>query len=481
MSNNPFGDDLPVSGLGAQQQQQQPQFGASQQQRQIEHTQAQSIPGQGFMGQGNPYQVPQNSYASPQYGSPANGMNTYQNQTQPQGQTQGYQHRPSYVHDQQLINTTHAKGDMIVGSLDHEHRGSLFMPNMGATQQPGPYAPFGNQGQQQQPNMNMGMGMQQQPPPQAGTNSMDQLMKSLAAMKTGRDSMSNAAMPVSFDPLMEVPSTQQAPAAQNNDPFASFAGQGNNQQQPSADPFGSTSHTPASAQNSGLQYNHNPASSTNRGIQFNNQPITEDFPDPFTPTPSAGNLSGTPQNRDADPFAPALAQQMKPKVGTIKEDDTKLERKRSEPMTKDEPVSKELDDVSGLTKSDMDRLVRECTFHTGYRGFTLDGVHTKRSVKGKYSVKIGWRTAIKICGDSTGIIIVSHDRQSILHHFKWKDIQMVDHVHKDTLSTPLDKRSRKNFLGVKLKDGSVYVINSQFTPELKRSFMEKANVPVNNR
>ncbi|KNC85329.1 hypothetical protein SARC_02476 [Sphaeroforma arctica JP610] len=113
-------------------------------------------------------------------------------------------------------------------------------------------------------------------------------------------------------------------------------------------------------------------------------------------------------------------------------------------------------------------LIDTLKFYPGYRGYSLAGnVKSKKAVEG-YSVKIQRRTAILVSADEYGLIILSNDDASLQYRINWSLIADVDHVHTDDISTPLRKRKRTNYLALRLKDGSVYVINSLQTPELFR-------------
>eukprot|EP01134_Creolimax_fragrantissima_P005677 CFRG5677T1 len=429
------------SSIGPNMGQSNDQFSSSQESYDSSFSVRQNEPRYGgtLQGHGSMYQMGMPMQPQQQKQQPHMGIEQSQVGMGQYGQQQGY--RGSVVQDPHYADNAGRRDSAVVG-LDYGKGGPLIMPNVSFNQQPQPYAQFSGQIDQNQ-------------------NSMDELMKSLATMKTARESVTND-IPTSFDPLDEICETNSQLPSHNMHTTSTLSMQHLQ--------YGQQYDASQRNQQDPFQHHINDPFATSVGsgsVPFNSSNVVEDFPDPFASVPFA-------TKEEQATIAKSEAAIKTTEAGIHKEENFT----KSEVATVEDPISKNMDDVSDITKNDLNRLCRECTFYTGYRGFTLDGLHTKRSVKGKYSVKIGWRTAIKICGDKSGIIILSHDRASILHHFKWKDIQMVDHVHKDTIHTSYEKRSRKNFLGVKLKDGSVYVINSQFTPELKQSFMHKANVPV---
>ncbi|KNC81436.1 hypothetical protein SARC_06252 [Sphaeroforma arctica JP610] len=116
-------------------------------------------------------------------------------------------------------------------------------------------------------------------------------------------------------------------------------------------------------------------------------------------------------------------------------------------------------------------LIDTLTFYPGYRGYVAGIVKSKKAAGG-YFVKMQRRTAILVSADEYGVVILSNDDASLQCRINWPELADIDHVHTDGTSTPLRKRKRNNYIALRLKDGSVYVINSLQTPELHMLIMD---------
>ncbi|KNC84440.1 hypothetical protein SARC_03336 [Sphaeroforma arctica JP610] len=199
------------------------------------------------------------------------------------------------------------------------------------------------------------------------------------------------------------------------------------------------------------------------------------------------NNQGKPQSGTVDPFDLFLAVNAESRSQTkdvpleSNAKDVALEVKpdikvESEPDNNDKSEKSELKEATNTeeTKGEMDVKVlrKKLFFYPGHRGYIVEGIKHRRALGGKYSVKPLRAAAIKISADKDGVIIMSQEGKSILHRFAWEKIKELHHVHTDKIDTPLNKRTRKNFIALQLIDGSVFVINSKQTPEIRALFDE---------